>query len=116
MPKRIPIHVPLGVQSERHARRKAANQSSTGLTTTQRGYTWTWRKQSKAHLIANPMCVHCAARGVHTVARHVDHVDANPMAYNPRIQSLCIECHSRKTVLENGGFGRSMKQIDTNRG
>lgn len=105
---KIPVHVPLGVKSERHARKQQA--SRTHKTTKQSGHSGPWRRMAKAHLLANPMCVHCAERGIRKPARHCDHVDANPMAYNPRLQSLCIECHSRKTALEDGGFGRPRRK------
>lgn len=48
--------------------------------------------------------------GVHTPAKHVDHVV--PVARGgaeldaSNLQSLCHPCHSRKTALHDGGFGR----------
>lgn len=107
MPNKIPTHRPIGSDTEQ-ARQRLCNRNRKGGTTA-RGYDWTWRKQSKAWLAANPMCLHCAARGVRTVAKHCDHIDGDPLAYDPRLQSLCASCHSRKTALEDGGFGRAKK-------
>lgn len=37
----------------------------------------------------------------------VDHIDGDPHNNDPsNLQTLCRSCHSRKTALENGGFGK----------
>jgi len=39
----------------------------------ERGYTWAWRKASKAFLASHPICEYCEARGDVTVSTLVDH-------------------------------------------
>jgi len=62
----------------------------------------------------HPLCVHCEERGRVAPAQEVDHIiahrgdmtlfwDTNNWA------SLCKPCHSRKTALQDGGFGNSPK-------
>lgn len=60
----------------------------------------------------HPLCVECLRHGKATPATDVDHIV--PHKGNKRLfwdrsnwQPLCHECHSRKTVLEDGGFGRA---------
>ena len=59
-----------------------------------------WRKLSKRHRQANPLCVLCEARGLTTPAELVDHVtphdgDMTLFLDGANIQSLCGTCHSR---------------------
>src|SRR5688572_3520660 len=59
-------------------------------------------------LAANPLCEDCEQSGLTVPAAHVDHRDGN--ADNDaweNLRSLCAPCHSRKTVTQDGGFGRS---------
>jgi len=54
-----------------------------------------------------PLCCGCGAE-----ATDVDHMmphrgDPGLMYANENVQSLCHECHSRKTAREDGGFGRA---------
>ena len=78
-----------------------------------RGYTSAWRRASKAFLIAHPLCAECAKHGITKPATEVDHII--PHKGNKDLfwdqdnwQSLCHECHSRKTVKEDGGFGNKI--------
>jgi len=70
------------------------------------GYDAEWLAISKAYLAEHPWC----ESGRHkrwARARHVDHIDGdrtNREEWN--LQALCVPCHSSKTVLYDGGFGR----------
>jgi 5-methylcytosine-specific restriction enzyme A len=75
-------------------------------TATQRGYDAKWRKARAYYLSHNPICVRCG-----DIATVVDHV--TPHKGDKRLfwdrsnwQPLCKTCHDRKTVKEDGGFGR----------
>ena len=63
-----------------------------------------------AHLQREPLCRHCLAEGVVTACvglglrgqvDHIDGNDANNSAGN--LQTLCVECHGRKTAQQAGG-------------
>lgn len=72
-------------------------------------YDHRWRKRRRAWLSANPSCVSCKARGIVKAATDVDHVvplSAGGVNDESNYQSLCHDCHSAKTALEDGGFGR----------
>lgn len=72
-------------------------------------YDHRWRKRRAAWLTANPLCVSCEARGIIKQASDVDHVvplSAGGVDDESNYQSLCHDCHSAKTALEDGGFGR----------
>ena len=65
-----------------------------------------WRAFSKAFLRKYPLCFTCSGTAV-----HVDHIDGlgpdGPRGYDrSNLQSLCRSCHSKKTVAQDGGFGR----------
>lgn len=82
----------------------------------QRGYGGRWRRLRRMILARDPVCV-CrglegclhVAGGCVQLATDVDHVlprlrggtDAED-----NLQGLCKACHSRKTVAEDGGWGR----------
>lgn len=79
-----------------------------------RGYTRGWQRfrlrvladVGKAEFpFGGPLCATCGGE-----ATDVDHItphrgDAGLMYANANMQSLCHECHSRKTATEDGGFG-----------
>lgn len=90
-------------QAERHRK-----------TAWQRGYTSAWSRASKAFLAAHPLCAECQRHGILTPATEVDHIV--PHKGNKQLfwdesnwQALCHECHSRKTVREDGGFGNETR-------
>jgi 5-methylcytosine-specific restriction protein A len=98
-------------ETERHAERFSAHA---------RGYNREWRKVSRAFLQAHPLCTGfdslCEERGKRTPSTEVDHVV--PHRGNMRLfwdqdnwQALCHTCHSRKTALEDGGFGRPVARM-----
>lgn len=74
-----------------------------------RGYDGRWRKRRRAWLAEHPLCTNCKLRGIIEAATDVDHVKplrAGGKDDESNYQSLCHRCHSRKTALEDGGFGR----------
>jgi len=77
-------------------------------TSTQQGYGADWRRIRAAFLAANPWCVLCGA-----AATDVDHVVPRRRGGTDdwsNLRSLCHPCHSRKTVLHDGGFGRPQER------
>ena len=91
-PSRITQHK--APEASRQARRALATNSAA------------WRKLRAQVLGAEPLCRHCAAKGVVRAANVVDHEDGD--AHNnslSNLQPLCGPCHSRKTAAEDGGFG-----------
>lgn len=82
-------------------------------TSSQRGYNQRWRRARKRFLAEHPLCCQCLANGRSVVATDVDHIQAVAGPLDPLFwdssnwQALCHGCHSRKTVAEDGGFGRS---------
>lgn len=86
-------------------------------TATQRGYDARWRKYRRAFLSLNALCRECGKHGRLTVATVVDHIvphQGDPKLFWDRSnhQPLCHQCHSRKTVKEDGGFGHRRKERD----
>lgn len=62
-----------------------------------------WRKLRRSVLEREPLCRHCAARGLIVPSVDVDHIDNNPANDDPsNHQALCHECHSRKTARDMG--------------
>ncbi len=77
-------------------------------------YNYAWRKVSKLYLIEHPLCVMCNREGRLTPATEVDHIiphggDVKLFWDSNNWQGLCKSCHSKKTVLEDGGFGNQRK-------
>lgn len=78
-----------------------------------RGYDSDWRRTRLLALARDfDLCQQCKRDGRLTPATCVDHIQ--PIQQTPdrrldltNLQSLCTECHSRKTVLEDRGFGRA---------
>lgn len=86
--------------------RDAAYEQARG-SATERGYDGAWRKASKAFLAAHPVCVSCDKS-----ATLVDHVTAHKgdrVLFWDRSnwQPMCASCHGRKTVREDGGWGKA---------
>lgn len=84
--------------AERKVRRSSAD----------RGYNHQWRSFRAAYLSANPLCVHCDRKAA-TQIDHIKPVESkdDPLFYEEsNLQALCAPCHSRKTVTQDGGFGR----------
>ncbi len=69
-----------------------------------------WREFSKRYLREHPVCVRCGGPSQHT-----DHIDGlgldGPNAWNEAaMQALCHSCHSHKTAIADGSFGRARLQ------
>ncbi|SKB05146.1 HNH endonuclease [Sporosarcina newyorkensis] len=83
-------------------------------TTTQQGYGYRWQQARKGYLQDNPLCVICREQGIRTAANVVDHIIPHrgdtELFWNRRNwQPLCSSCHSRKTAMEDAGFGNRRK-------
>jgi 5-methylcytosine-specific restriction enzyme A len=73
--------------------------------TVERGYDANWKKLRALFIAENPICRHCDARNIITAATDVDHIV--DIAKRPdlrlewtNLQSLCKQCHGRKTRAE----------------
>ena len=80
-----------------------------------RGYGRKWREARLGYLARHPLCVHCLAKGLVEAATEVDHIEPHRgdmvKFWNAEMwEALCKPCHSKKTVKEDGGFGRERKQ------
>ena len=76
-----------------------------------RGYDQKWRDFSKAYLAENPDCTSPKHKGKGIQATVVDHIDGKgPLGERgydkTNLAPLCKSCHSIKTNLFDGGFGR----------
>lgn len=70
-----------------------------------RGYDRDWQRLRLVQLGNEPLCRHCYARHILTPAVEVDHVVPINVAPDRRLdidnlQSLCKDCHGRKTLAE----------------
>jgi 5-methylcytosine-specific restriction enzyme A len=80
-----------------------------------RGYDAKWNKLRNIYIMHNPLCVHCEAQGKTKAAQDIDHrlpfqgID-DPLRLDwDNLQSLCRQCHSRKTARDNAGHtGRQL--------
>ena len=97
---------------EKHSQYKTARIVSFGdrPSAARRGYGYKWRKLRDWFIRAHPYCEECLRQGRMTLATDVDHItphkgDATLLLDVNNLQSLCHECHSRKTAGEDGGFG-----------
>ncbi len=80
-------------------------------TATERGYDARWRKARLRYLRQQPLCAECDRQGRLSAATVVDHKvphkgDDDLFWNTDNWQSLCKQCHDRKTATEDGGFGR----------
>jgi 5-methylcytosine-specific restriction enzyme A len=75
-----------------------------------RGYDYAWRKVRASFLQKHPWCSDPFGdhKGQKRFALHVDHIKrlADGGADDEsNYQGLCTHCHSKKTALQDGGFG-----------
>jgi 5-methylcytosine-specific restriction protein A len=104
-----------GVSSGEGAWRAAQGVWSSRPGGRQRGYDRDWQRLRAAILQAEPMCQHCAMRGVERVAVMVDHItpvrDAPERRLDPtNCQPLCDPCHRLKTNRQDGGYGNARQR------
>lgn len=78
-----------------------------------RGYGHGWQSIRDDYLASHPQCESDKCRQLphwqRPAATDVDHLDGlGPRGDNSwsNLQALCHPCHSRKTALHDGGFGR----------
>lgn len=76
---------------------------------TQRGYNYRWQKSRLVFLDEHPLCVYCQREGRVVVATVVDHViphkgDQSIFWDRDNWQSLCKQCHDRKTATQDSRF------------
>lgn len=67
-------------------------------------------EQRTRRLRAEPLCRHCYAKGITTLAREVDHItplSAGGTDTDDNVQSLCLNCHAAKTAKEQNIFAAS---------
>lgn len=84
-----------------------------------RGYDRRWRDEQRPLVLRDqPLCADPYGRHGERpeMATEVDHIvphKGNPGLRNARsnLQGLCKVCHARKTVLEDGGFGRKRREM-----
>jgi len=77
----------------------------------ERGYTNSWVRYSRMYRMNNPLCVVCQREGRVVASEHVDHITpvepTDPWFWDKdNHQALCKSCHSKKTAIEDGGWGR----------
>ena len=75
-----------------------------------------WRKLRRAHLAREPLCRECLKEGKVTPATDVDHIEPHrgdkDKFWNGAKQSLCAQCHGRKSAEENGKRVRPKIEVD----
>jgi 5-methylcytosine-specific restriction protein A len=69
-----------------------------------RGYDRKWRRIRAQFLKFNLHCDHCGAKA--TEADHIKSLATGGTHAWENLRPLCKSCHSRKTVKQDGGFGR----------
>ena len=98
---------------ELHRKQRQRRYDAQRGSSAQRGYDAQWRKLRKMVLAQHPLCVDPfgihAERGEVVEATEVDHVvplRAGGANNFENLQALCKRCHSRKTALDDGRWGR----------
>ena len=96
---------------EKHEKQEQRRQDQQRGSSAQRGYGARWQRARKQYLARNPLCVECLKDGRVVPATVVDHIiphrgDQELFWSEDNWQSLCKQCHDRKTAKEDGGFGK----------
>lgn len=109
MPTKAPTHQPGSPGIKRHSLPRPSSHA--------RGYTYRWHRLSRWYRAQHPFCVD--PFGVHgrllELGEHVDHIvplAAGGTDDESNLQTLCAACHSRKTVVCDGGFGNKKRTLD----
>lgn len=75
-----------------------------------------WKRRRAAQLAKQPWCEECLRENIFTPATDVDHIErhrGDPLwFFTGSLQSLCHNCHSRKTAREVG-LGRGDQNVLT---
>lgn len=78
-----------------------------------RGYTRTWYRVRGLYLKHHPLCSIPDCTAFATEVDHKKRIEAGGDMYDwDNLQALCKSCHSKKTVREDGGFGRAKSSHD----
>ncbi|WP_307719868.1 HNH endonuclease [Paenibacillus sp. 598K] len=99
------------VDKHRYCKKHQRESDKRRGTSASRGYGHRWRLARDRYLAEHQLCVACMQSGTISAATVVDHIKAhkgNEVLFwsEANWQALCSSCHSRKTVQEDGGFGR----------
>ena len=96
-----------GERCPRHTRSGYFRSTRTrDMTTTERGYGWTWQKRRDAILAREPLCRPCKQAGRVTSATEIDHVVPKAQGGTDQpdnLQPICSDCHEAKTKTERRG-------------
>ena len=109
-------HAEIALKREKQRLREVARRRVTDQRSSSKlGYGRKCGRISQRWRVQHPYCEECKRQGRLTLAECVDHIvphkGAPTLLYNlNNLQSLCWKCHSRKTVLEDGGFGNKLKE------
>lgn len=74
-----------------------------------------WKVFREMYLAEHPLCKNFD--DCHNFAEHVDHIkriesEEDELFYDENnLQALCRKCHSKKTAMEDGGFGNRKKSL-----
>lgn len=96
----------------KHVRAEALEHDQRRGGSAERGYGGRWQKARATYLRHHPLCVACEAAGRLVAATVVDHITPHKgdqalfWDSDNNWQALCKRCHDRKTVREDGGWGR----------
>jgi 5-methylcytosine-specific restriction enzyme A len=103
---------------EKHKKETAAGYDRYRGSRQSRGYDSTWEKLRLQALKRDGyICQECLKEGRMVPASDVDHVvrftsNTDPLRLDlSNLRSLCRPCHARKTVLVDGGFGKTKRDI-----
>jgi len=103
-----------GRYCEKHAKEMAREYNRNNRTYKYLYNTARWKRLRIQFLKEHPLCEECKRNGVVTAAEVVDHIiphkgDKKLFWDEGNLQSLCKECHDRKTAKEDGRWGEKNK-------
>jgi len=105
-----PALVPGGGKCETHRSAEQARYNRARGSAHAQGYGRRWRKLRLLILARDPICKHC----YRAPTTDVDHIIARKKGGDDseeNLQGLCGTCHSRKTALEDGRWGRGGSKV-----
>jgi 5-methylcytosine-specific restriction protein A len=109
MPAQPPVHRPAGWQDKRARDRDyAVHRNKRALALLQ---SVAWRKARDAFLSTHPFCISIGCGALATVVDHSVPHRGDPTIFwdRSRWQPMCSNCHGRKTVMRDGGFGNARR-------